>query len=81
MANPILAAILSLIIPGLGQIYAGSFLRGVLIFIGVIALGAIFYYVRTVTASSAISLVIAAIGLIVIIAYVYDAYNLAKKTA
>ncbi|MBQ6219148.1 MAG: hypothetical protein IJJ47_05395 [Methanosphaera sp.] len=33
MASPILAAILSLIIPGLGQFYAGSFMRAIFFFI------------------------------------------------
>jgi len=41
MANQLLAAIFSFFIPGLGQFYAGSFLRGVLIFISACILGII----------------------------------------
>lgn len=33
MANAILAAILSFLIPGLGQIYAGDFKKGIIFFI------------------------------------------------
>ncbi|MCK5217493.1 MAG: hypothetical protein KAJ93_06875 [Methanosarcinales archaeon] len=33
MASPILAALLSFIIPGLGQFYAGHMTRGILLFI------------------------------------------------
>jgi TM2 domain-containing membrane protein YozV len=33
MASPILAALLSFIIPGLGQFYAGYMIRGILLFI------------------------------------------------
>jgi TM2 domain. len=39
MANQLLAAIFSFFIPGLGQFYAGSFLRGVLVFISALILG------------------------------------------
>ncbi len=33
MASPILAALLSFIIPGLGQFYAGYMIRGIIIFV------------------------------------------------
>ena len=41
MANQFLAAVLSFFIPGLGQFYAGSFLRGLLIFIFAFVIGGI----------------------------------------
>lgn len=39
MASPILAAILSFFIPGLGQFYAGDLTKGILFFVGGIVLG------------------------------------------
>ncbi|WNY23544.1 hypothetical protein MmiHf6_08530 [Methanimicrococcus hongohii] len=80
MANPIIAAVLSLIIPGLGQVYAGQFKRGAVIFIAVVAVAVIYYYIRTITTSQPVLLLMAVVGLAMIIAYVYDAYRIAKGT-
>ena len=41
MANAILAAILSLFIPGLGQAYAGDIKKGIIFFIIAVIIGAI----------------------------------------
>ncbi|WNY26669.1 hypothetical protein MsAm2_04410 [Methanolapillus ohkumae] len=78
MASQILAAIFSFFIPGLGQFYAGNFLRGAMIFIGFIILGAI-------AAGSVLSVVGSLVGgLIGIFMFllwlwnIFDAYQLAK---
>ena len=69
MASPLLAAILSFFIPGLGQLYAGHFLRGVLVFI----------------VAGVLALLSAAIILVGLLAFIYwrwniiDAYQLASK--
>jgi TM2 domain-containing membrane protein YozV len=39
MANAILAAILSLIIPGLGQAYAGDIKKGIIFFVILLVIG------------------------------------------
>ena len=70
MANAILAVILSFFIPGLGQLYAGRFLRGVLVFVVVVVLAGILYYILPYAA------------LIVLIIWIWnliDAYMLAAK--
>ncbi|MEN6356303.1 MAG: phosphonate ABC transporter, permease protein PhnE [Armatimonadota bacterium] len=41
--NPILASVLSALIPGLGQIYAGKLTRGISLFVGLAAQAALFY--------------------------------------
>lgn len=38
MVHPILAAILSFIIPGLGQVVAGDIKKGIVLFIGILIL-------------------------------------------
>ena len=43
MRNPIIAAILSLIVAGLGQIYNGQILKGVLFIVAQIINGALLY--------------------------------------
>lgn len=45
MANAILAAILSLFIPGLGQAYAGDIKKGAIFFVIAIVLGILTAYV------------------------------------
>jgi TM2 domain-containing membrane protein YozV len=69
MASPLLAAIFSFFIPGLGQFYAGSFLRGIFVFIGAFILGII-------------TLATILFGLIYLIYFVWnivDAFQLASK--
>ena len=45
MRNPIIAAVLSLIVAGLGQIYNGQIIKGVLFIIAQIINGALLYVV------------------------------------
>ena len=45
MANAILAAILSFLIPGLGQAYAGDIKKGVIFFVIALVIGLIIVYV------------------------------------
>ncbi|MDV0445106.1 hypothetical protein MmiAt1_06630 [Methanimicrococcus sp. At1] len=71
MANPILSAVFSFFIPGLGQFYSGSFFRGILVFVGAIV-------------ASAVGVVVPIIGALIVLVYwlwnIYDAYSLAKQT-
>ncbi len=72
MANPILAAIISFIFPGIGQIYAGKLQKGIIMFVIFIILAAInllgipFVWI---------------ISLIYAIYAAYDAYQIAKAPA
>lgn len=68
MVNPIIAAILSFIIPGLGQIIAGETKKGIIFFVIAIVIGIL----------SAVSLFISIIYFIYVIYVAYDAYQLAK---
>ena len=61
--NPILAAIASLLFSGLGQVYNGSFGKGLLIFFGTL-IGSMIFLIP---------------GLIVLVYGIYDAYTTAKK--
>jgi hypothetical protein len=71
MASQILAAIFSFFIPGLGQFYAGSFLRGLLIFVLAFVVGGIAF-------------VIPLIGWLIALVYwiwnIIDAYQLAGRS-
>jgi len=69
MASPLLAAILSFFIPGLGQFYAGHFFRGVFVFIGAIILFVI----------SAATIILGIIYFIYWVWNIVDAYQLATK--
>jgi len=69
MASQILAAILSFFIPGLGQFYAGSFLRGLFIFILTLVIGAI----------SFLTIIVFIISFIFWIWNIVDAYQLAGR--
>jgi TM2 domain-containing membrane protein YozV len=68
MVNPIIAAILSFIIPGLGQIIAGETKKGIIFVVIAIILGVL----------SAVSIFISIIYFIYAIYAAYDAYQLAK---
>lgn len=72
MANPIIAAVLSLIISGLGQAYAGDIKRGIMFFAIAIVLGII---LGILFGTSWITYVI---GIIYNIYVAYDAYKLAQ---
>lgn len=71
MVNAILAAILSFIIPGLGQIIAGEAKKGVIFLVIAIILG-----ILVTMVSSLISI----ISLLFAIYAAYDAYQIAKAT-
>ena len=61
--NPVLAAIASFLFAGLGQVYNGSFGKGLLIFFGTL-IGSMIFLIP---------------GLIVLVYGIYDAYTTAKK--
>lgn len=69
MANAILAAILSLFFPGIGQIYAGEMQKGIIFFIIFLILAAL---------SAMVYPLIGIIEFIFAIYAAYDAYKLAK---
>jgi TM2 domain-containing membrane protein YozV len=69
MVNPIIAAIISFIIPGLGQIIAGESKKGIILLIIAIVLYALFF-----VAGSLISI----LSLILSIYAAYDAYQIAS---
>lgn len=68
MVNPIIAAILSFIIPGLGQIIAGETKKGLIFLVVAIVLGLLV---------GAISSMIGIISFIFALYAAYDAYQLA----
>ena len=73
MANPIVAAIASFIIPGIGQIYAGAVKKGILFLI----ITAVFYTVGYYT--DGIYLIISVVvDIIYCLFAAYDAYKLAQ---
>lgn len=72
MANAILAAILSFLIPGLGQAYAGDIKKGVIFFVIAIVIGLIIVYVLGAASWAYI------ISLIYSIYAAYDAYQMAQ---
>ena len=69
MANQLLAVVLSFFIPGLGQFYAGHFLRGLLVFISTLVLAGI----------SFMTVIVGIISLIFWIWNMFDAYQLAGR--
>ena len=73
MANPIIAAIASFIIPGIGQMYAGDIKRGAIFLV----IAIIFFAIRQF-ASLTIGLIFSVITIIYNIYAAYDAYKLAS---
>lgn len=73
MANPILAAILSIVIPGLGQFYDGHFLRGV-------GVAVIFWLLAggSVATLFVIPFVLPVVTGVFWLWNIYDAYSLAR---
>lgn len=71
MVNAILAAILSLFIPGLGQAVAGDIKKGVIFFIGAIVIGIIAGLIFR-------NWVVWIIGVIYAVYAAYDAYQMAQ---
>lgn len=72
MANPIIAAVLSLIISGLGQAYAGDVKRGIMFFVIAIVLAII---LALLFGAGLITYIIAIIYNIYV---AYDAYKIAQ---
>ncbi len=73
MANPILALIISFFLPGIGTVYAGNIMRGIIIFIVAIIFGAL--------ATVFLLGIIAYILYIIVWLYgMYDAYTTAAGT-
>ena len=70
MANKILAAILSFLIPGLGQAYAGDLKKGIIFFVIALVLGIIIVYVLGSASWAYI------ISLLYSIYAAYDAYKM-----
>ena len=73
MANPILALIISFFLPGIGTVYAGKVMMGIVIFVVALILGAL----ATIFLLGIIAYVL---YLIVWIYGMYDAYTTAKAT-
>ena len=73
MANPILALIISFFLPGIGTVYAGNIMKGIIIFIVALILGAL--------ATIFLLGIIAYILYIIVWIYgMYDAYTTASAT-
>ena len=73
MANPILALIISFFLPGIGTVYAGNIMKGIIIFIVALILG--------VLAGIFLLGIIAYILYVIVWLYgMYDAYFTAKAT-
>jgi len=66
MASPLIAAILSFLIPGLGQFYAGHLLRGIGLFILAVIVVIFTAFIG---------------GLLIAVVAAIDAYSLAAKTS
>jgi len=73
VANPILALIISFFLPGIGSVYAGKVMMGIVIFVVALILGAL----ATIFLLGIIAYVL---YLIVWIYGMYDAYTTAKAT-
>lgn len=73
LANPILALIISLFLPGIGTVYAGNVMKGIIIFIVALILGAL--------ATVFLLGIIAWILYVIVWLYgMYDAYTTASAT-
>ncbi|OPX57199.1 MAG: hypothetical protein A4E25_02448 [Methanobacterium sp. PtaB.Bin024] len=73
MANPILAVIISIFLPGIGSVYAGKVMMGIVIFVIYLILAAIYYMLF-------MSWIMWILLFIVWIYGLYDAYTTAKAT-
>lgn len=73
MANPILAVIISIFLPGIGSVYAGKTMMGIAIFVIYLIIIALYYML-------AMNIILSIIALIVWIYGLYDAYTTAKAT-
>lgn len=73
MANPIVAAIASFLIPGIGQIYAGDLKRGVMFIIVTLI-----FYTIGYTTTGIYQIISIVVDVIYSITVAYDAYKLAQ---
>jgi TM2 domain-containing membrane protein YozV len=74
VANPILALIISFFLPGIGTVYAGNVMKGIIIFVVALILGAL--------ATVFLLGIIAYILYVIVWLYgMYDAYTTAQATA
>jgi TM2 domain-containing membrane protein YozV len=71
VANPILALIISFFLPGIGTVYAGKVMMGIVIFVVALILAAL---------SMFLGIIAYVLYLIVWIYGMYDAYTTAKAT-
>jgi TM2 domain-containing membrane protein YozV len=71
VANPILAVVISFFFPGLGSVYAGKTMMGIIIFIIAIILAVLY---------SMVNFYIIILYIIVWLYGMYDAYTTAKAT-
>ncbi len=71
MANPILALVISFFLPGIGSVYAGKVMMGIVIFIIALILGVAQFY---------LGFIAWILYVIVWIYAMYDAYTTAKAT-
>lgn len=78
MANPIVAAILSFFIPGLGQLYGGRLMRGVVIFLCMLLSGSIIGVLSMFTPYGFVASLLILLPFIFWLWNIYDAYTLAK---
>ena len=80
MANAILGAIMSLIIPGLGQAYAGDIKKGAIFFVIFIVLAILFNYVFIRFLPLKIgNIPINILGIFWALYSAFDAYSMAKE--
>jgi TM2 domain-containing membrane protein YozV len=73
VANPILAVIISIFFPGIGSVYAGKVMMGLVLFVIYLILAVIYYMVF-------MNWIMWILLLIVWIYGLYDAYTTAKAT-
>jgi TM2 domain-containing membrane protein YozV len=73
VANPILALVISIFLPGIGSVYAGKTMMGILIFIVYVILVALYYMLG-------LNIIFSILALLVWIYGLYDAYTTAKAT-
>lgn len=73
MANPILALIISFFLPGIGTVYAGNIMKGLIIFVVALILGAL-------ATLFVIGIIPWIIYIIVWLYGMYDAYTTAQAT-
>lgn len=80
--NPFLALLASLILPGLGQIYNGQLIKGLLLFLGLAVMAPIATWLALLSTKHLILLVFILFMILALVIYIYsmvDAYRNAKR--